>query len=227
MIWKKKKSTLLKRIFLRVLINMTPPLITIPNDFKDDKEDIAVDIVKRKTSASEVVFSEATVLLETFAYHKLMGPESSGRVRRIGPGITSNQLNAKHNCQSGTEPSNSSIVSLLLKEGDNVKENQRNNTPLAGQIENSTVLSDKCGAAHKSRLPHSDDQNTSMGENTNTSGYSKQPNIARRLNFDQIEQGVSKGLSLTSTPSPLSRELMCSRVINPSATTQVRVFFLI
>ncbi|KAJ8433973.1 hypothetical protein Cgig2_033771 [Carnegiea gigantea] len=33
-----------------------------------------------------------------------------------------------------------------------------------------------------------DDQNTSMGENTNTSGCSKQLNITRRLNFDQREQ---------------------------------------
>ncbi|KAJ8439074.1 hypothetical protein Cgig2_018468 [Carnegiea gigantea] len=78
--------------------------------------DIAVDIVKRKTGASEVVFSEATMPAETLAYHKLMGPESSGRVRGVGSGVTSNQLIANRNCQSGTEPSDSSIVSLLLKE---------------------------------------------------------------------------------------------------------------
>ena len=53
---------------------------------------------------------------ETFAYHKFMGPESSGRVRGVGSRVTSNQLNAKHNCQSRTEHSDSSIVSLLLKE---------------------------------------------------------------------------------------------------------------
>ena len=45
-----------------------------------------------------------------------MGPESSGRVRGVGSGVTSNQLIGKRNCQSGTEPSDSSIVSLLLKE---------------------------------------------------------------------------------------------------------------
>ncbi|KAJ8428015.1 hypothetical protein Cgig2_014913 [Carnegiea gigantea] len=269
---------------------------------------------KFMTGASEVVFSEATVPIETFTYHKLMGPESSWRVRGVGSGVTSTQLNAKHNCQSRIEPSDSSIVSLLLKEvqslrqevtylksqrtndGDDVEENQRNNTPLVGepirdsltatpilaknneeyikdpsQIENTTVLRDKGGAAHTSRSPHvlnqpnslqgvnkscitqigkkhisatnrmenstigmprphnflnqSYDQNTSMGENMNTSGCSNQSNIARRLNFDQREQGVSKHDRLTSTPSPLSRELMCSKVINPYATTQVPVFF--
>ncbi|KAJ8428047.1 hypothetical protein Cgig2_024099 [Carnegiea gigantea] len=176
----------------RVSINMNPSLITIPDDFKDDKEDITVNIVKRKMGASEVVFSEATVPVETFAHRKLMGPESSGRVRGVGSGVTSNQLNTKHNRQSGTKTSDSSIVCLLLKEGDDVEENQRTNTPLAGQIETFTVLRDKGGAAHTSRSPHIlnqlDNQNTSMGENTNISGCSKQLNIARRLNFDQREQ---------------------------------------
>ncbi|KAJ8420495.1 hypothetical protein Cgig2_027867 [Carnegiea gigantea] len=138
------------------------------------------------TGASEVVFSKDTVPAETFAYHKLMGPESSGRVRGVGSGVTSNQLIAKRNCQSGTEPSDSSIVSLLLKEvqslrqeGDDVEENQRNNTSLTGEpirdtsipvptlaknneayikdadrIENSTVLRDEGGAAHTSRWSH-------------------------------------------------------------------------
>ena len=78
--------------------------------------DIAVDIVQWKTGASEVVLSEATVTAETFGYHKLMGPESSGRVRGVGFGVTSNQVIAKRNCQSGTEPSDSSIVSILPKE---------------------------------------------------------------------------------------------------------------
>ncbi|KAJ8424882.1 hypothetical protein Cgig2_017974 [Carnegiea gigantea] len=243
-----------KNIFeSRVSINMNPSLINIPDNFKDDKEDIAVDIVKRKTGASEVVFSEAIVPIETFVYHKLMGPESSGRVRRVRYRVTSTQRNAKRNCQSRIEPSDSSI-------GDNVEENQKNNTPLvgepirdsliatptlaknnevyikdAGQIENTIVLMDKGGASHTSRSPHvlnqSYDQNTSMGENMNTSGCSNQSNIARRLNFDQREQlkriqGVSKGDRLTATPSPLSRELMCSKVINPYATTQAPVFFL-
>ena len=66
--------------------------------------------------ASKVVFSEATVSTETFAYRKLMGPINTGRDRGDGFRVTSNQLNAKSNCQSGTEPSNSSMVSLLLKE---------------------------------------------------------------------------------------------------------------
>jgi len=35
-----------------------------------------------------------------------------------------------------------------------------------------------------------DDQNTSMGENTNSSSCSKQPNIAQRLNFDLREQVI-------------------------------------
>ncbi|KAJ8435889.1 hypothetical protein Cgig2_010922 [Carnegiea gigantea] len=100
----------------RVSINMNPSLINIPNNFKDDKEDIVVDIVKQKTGASEVVFSKATVPIETVSYHKLMGPKSSGRVRGVGSGVTSTQLDAKHNCQSRIEPSDSSIVSLLLKE---------------------------------------------------------------------------------------------------------------
>ena len=51
---------------------------------------------------------------ETFAYRKLMGPESSGRVRGVGSRATSNQLHAKHSGQSGTK--SSGIVSLLLKE---------------------------------------------------------------------------------------------------------------
>ncbi|KAJ8438347.1 hypothetical protein Cgig2_015274 [Carnegiea gigantea] len=175
----------------RVSIDMNPSLINIPDDFKDDKEDKEgsyheLATKKFMTGASEVVFSEATVLAETFAYHKLMGPESSGRVRGVGSGVTSNQLIGKRNCQSGTEPSDSSIVSLLLKEvqslrqeGDDVEENQRNNTPLAGepmrdtlilvptsaknneayikgaaQIENTTVLRDKGGAAHTSSQIH-------------------------------------------------------------------------
>ncbi|KAJ8433720.1 hypothetical protein Cgig2_004349 [Carnegiea gigantea] len=146
----------------RVSINMSPSLINILHDFKDDKE----------TSASEVVFSKATVPVETFAYQKLMGLESSGRVRGVGFGVTSNQLNAKRNCQSRIEPLDSGM-------GDDVEKNQRNNTPLvgepirdtlttiptlaknneayikaAGQIKNASVLRDKDGAAHTSRAPH-------------------------------------------------------------------------
>ena len=71
-------------------------------------------LLKKKTGAPEVVFSEATMPAETFAYRKLMGPESSGRVKGVGSGITSNQLRAKHSGQSGTE--SSGIMSLLLKE---------------------------------------------------------------------------------------------------------------
>ncbi|KAJ8435657.1 hypothetical protein Cgig2_015662 [Carnegiea gigantea] len=170
----------------RVSINMNLSLISIPDDFKDDKENIAVDVVKRKMGALEVVFSEATILAETFACHKLMGPGSSARVRGVRFGVTSNQVNGKRNCQSGTEPSDSSIVSLLLtdvqslrQEGDDVEENQRSNTPSAGkpkrdtlttmpilaknneayikgasQIDNTTVLRDKGGAAHTSTLSH-------------------------------------------------------------------------
>ncbi|KAJ8424710.1 hypothetical protein Cgig2_025459 [Carnegiea gigantea] len=150
----------------RVSINTNLFLINIPHDFKDDKD-----------GCFRSGISEATVPAETFAYHKLMGPES-----------------------------------------DDIKENQRNNTPLAseplrdtsittptsaknneayikdvGQIENTTILRDKGGAAHTFRWSHvpnqSGDQNTSMGENTNASaGCSNQSNIARRLNFDQREQ---------------------------------------
>ncbi|KAJ8422360.1 hypothetical protein Cgig2_033888 [Carnegiea gigantea] len=134
----------------RVSINMNPSLINIPDDFKDDKEEKEHQrepgplewfmethqdkegsyhepaTKKFVMAASEVVFSEATVPAETFAYHKLMGPESSGRVRGVEYGVTSNQLIAKRNCQSGTEPSDSSI-------GDDVEENQRNNTSLTGE----------------------------------------------------------------------------------------------
>ncbi|KAJ8436268.1 LOW QUALITY PROTEIN: hypothetical protein Cgig2_011540 [Carnegiea gigantea] len=160
-----------------VSINMSPCLITILDDFKDDKEslgervrgftyslrcryvkeditkgalynlekhkclssiggqmwDITVNIVEQKTGASDVVFSEATLLPKTFSYRKLIGRESGGRVRGVGLGLASNQLNAKRNCQIGTEPLDSSIASLLLKAGDNVEENQRNNTLLAGE----------------------------------------------------------------------------------------------
>ena len=63
-----------------------------------------------------MVFSEAIVSIETFAYHKLMGPESSGRVRGVGYAVTSTHVNAERNCQRRIEPSDSSIVSLLLKE---------------------------------------------------------------------------------------------------------------
>ncbi|KAJ8437650.1 hypothetical protein Cgig2_028588 [Carnegiea gigantea] len=73
-----------------------------------------------------------------------------------------------------------------------------------------------------------------MGENMNTSGCSNQSNITRRLNFDQREQlkciqGVSKGDRLTSTPSPLSRELMCSKlyVVPASAATIVALLLRI
>ncbi|KAJ8422757.1 hypothetical protein Cgig2_023378 [Carnegiea gigantea] len=138
---KEEVETVGENIFeSRVLINMNPSLITIPDDFKDDKElliidwrlasnmtsrglcfDITVDIIKRKTVASEVVFSEAIVLAETFAYHKLIGHESGGSVRRVGSRVTSNQLNAKCYCQSRTEPLDCSIVSLILKEVDDVE----------------------------------------------------------------------------------------------------------
>ncbi|KAJ8441284.1 hypothetical protein Cgig2_013699 [Carnegiea gigantea] len=134
----------------RVSINMNPSLINIPDDFKDDKEEKEHQrepgplewfmethqdkegsyhepaTKKFVTGASKVVFSEATVPAETLAYHKLMGPESSGRVRGVGSGVTSNQLIANRNCQSGTEPLDSSI-------GDDVEENQRNNTFLTGE----------------------------------------------------------------------------------------------
>ncbi|KAJ8427761.1 hypothetical protein Cgig2_024305 [Carnegiea gigantea] len=181
--------------------------------------DIAVDIVKRKKSASKVVFSEATVPIETFAYHKLMGPESSGR-------------------------------------GDDVEENQRNNTPLVGepirdsleatptlaknnevyikdggQIENTTVLRDKGGAAHTSRSPHVLNQPNSLqgvnkscttqigkkhisatnGMETSTIGMPRRHNFVNQL---KCIQGVSKGDRLTSTPSPLSRELMSSKLFD-------------
>ncbi|KAJ8424093.1 hypothetical protein Cgig2_001541 [Carnegiea gigantea] len=113
---------------------------------------------KFMTGASKVLFSKATVPAKTFAYHKLVEPETSGRVRGVGPGVTSNQLNAKRNCQRGIEPPDSSIVSQQK--------------PSLGGKENIQL----------------DYQNTSMGEYTNTSGFSKQLNIARRLNFDQRGQ---------------------------------------
>ena len=45
-----------------------------------------------------MLFSEAIGSAETFAYCKLMGLESSGRIRGVGAGVASNQLNAKRNC---------------------------------------------------------------------------------------------------------------------------------
>lgn len=62
-----------------------------------------------------MVFFEATVSAETYNYRKLMGPESSGRVRRVGFGVTFNQLHAKSNYQSGIIPSDSTVVNLMLK----------------------------------------------------------------------------------------------------------------
>ncbi|KAJ8422326.1 hypothetical protein Cgig2_011618 [Carnegiea gigantea] len=214
---------------LRVSINMNSSLITIPDDFKDDKEthrhkegsyhesatkkfmDIVIDIVKRKMGASEVVFSEAIVPAETFTYHKLMGPESSGRIKGVRSRVTSNQLNAKCNCQRGTKPSDSSIVSLLLKEvrslcqeGDDVEENQRNNTPLAAknneayikdisQIENSTVLRNKGGAAHASRSPHVSQQRQSVGGKENI-----QSNSLQGVNKSYTSQIGKKHISVTN-----------------------------
>ncbi|KAJ8429242.1 hypothetical protein Cgig2_026278 [Carnegiea gigantea] len=170
--------------------------------------DIAIDIVKRKTGASELVFSEAIVLIETFAYHKLMAPESSGRSDDV-------EENRRNNTPLVGEPIRDSLTAMPT-----LAKNNEVYIKDASQIENTTVLRYKGGAAHTSRSPHvlnqSYDQNTSMGENMNTSGCSNQSNIAQRLNFDQRErlkciQGVSKGDRLTSTPSPLSRELMCSK----------------
>ncbi|KAJ8435545.1 hypothetical protein Cgig2_034116 [Carnegiea gigantea] len=113
-------------------------------------------------ATSEVVFFEATVPAEIFAYHKFMGPKNSRRVGGVGFGITSINL----------------TPNIIIK-GDDVEENQRTTTPLAGehirdtlattptlaknnevyikdagQIENSTVLRDKSRATHTSRLPH-------------------------------------------------------------------------
>ncbi|KAJ8430159.1 hypothetical protein Cgig2_005521 [Carnegiea gigantea] len=228
----------------RVSIDMNPSLITTPDDFKDDKEgkfllpdevqvnqkilksvgerDVAVDIVKRKTGASEVVFSEATVPAETFAYHKLTGPESSGRGD-----------NAEENQRTNT-PLASEHIRNTLETMPTLAKNNEVPVKDACQIENPIVVRDKGGAAHTSRSPQVqnqpnlleginkssttqiskkhigatngmenstigmpqpcnhvnqvDAQNTSMGENTNTSSCSKQLNIARRLNFDQREQ---------------------------------------
>ncbi|KAJ8434224.1 hypothetical protein Cgig2_005903 [Carnegiea gigantea] len=119
------------------------------------------------TGASEVGFSKATVPAETFTYHKLMGPKSSLRVRGVGFGVTSNQLNAKRNCQSRIEPSDSSIMSLLLKEGDDAEENQRSDTPLVGEPirdnlttmptlakNNEAYIKDAGGASPTLRFPH-------------------------------------------------------------------------
>ncbi|KAJ8430686.1 hypothetical protein Cgig2_024551 [Carnegiea gigantea] len=88
-------------------------------------QDIATDIVKRKTGALEVAFSEAILSTETFGYHKLMGPESGRR-------------------------------------GDDVEDNQKNNTLLAGEIENCTALRDKGGAAHALTSPHVLEQPNSL-----------------------------------------------------------------
>ncbi|KAJ8428929.1 hypothetical protein Cgig2_001020 [Carnegiea gigantea] len=126
----------------RVSINMNPSLINILDNFKDDKEDIDVDIVKRKTGASEVVFSEATVPIETFAYHKLMGPESSGR----GDDVEENQTN------------NTPLVGEIIRDSLTATATLAKNNEVyikdTGQIENTTVLGDKGGAAHTSRSPH-------------------------------------------------------------------------
>ncbi|KAJ8438197.1 hypothetical protein Cgig2_001915 [Carnegiea gigantea] len=91
---------------------------------------------------------EVETVKENIFESRLMGPESSGMVKGVGSGVTSNHLNAKRKCQSGTEPSDSEIVSLLLKE------NREAYIKDTGQIENSTILRDNGGAIHTSRSLH-------------------------------------------------------------------------
>ena len=88
-----------------------------------------------------MVFSKDTVPAETFAYHKLMGPESNGRVRGVGHGVTTNQLQANCNCESGVGASKSSIVSMLQKEVQSLckevsylKSQQSNDVPVLSQV---------------------------------------------------------------------------------------------
>ncbi|KAJ8432110.1 hypothetical protein Cgig2_010234 [Carnegiea gigantea] len=85
--------------------------------------DTALGIVKQKTGASNVVFSETTVQAETFTYRKLMRPKSGGRFRGVGYGVTSDQLRGKRICQNGIGASNTIIASELLKETVVVEEN--------------------------------------------------------------------------------------------------------
>jgi len=65
---------------------------------------------------------EATVPANTFVYRKLMGLESSWRIRGVGFAVTSNELHAEHNCQSGTEHLDYNVLSLLLKEVQSLNE---------------------------------------------------------------------------------------------------------
>ena len=61
-------------------------------------------------------FSKATVAAETHAYHKLMGPETNGKVRGVGNGVALGKLRGRRICQSGMRTSDSNMMGLLLKE---------------------------------------------------------------------------------------------------------------
>ncbi|KAJ8441791.1 hypothetical protein Cgig2_009037 [Carnegiea gigantea] len=127
-------------------------------------------------------------------------------------------------------------------DGDDVEENQRNTTPLAGepirdtltsmptlaknnevyvkdvgQIKNTAILRGKGGAAHTSRPPYALNQaNSLQGVNKSciTQVGKKHIGMSRPYNLvNHVKhiQGLNKGLRLTSKPSPILRELMCSQ----------------
>ncbi|KAJ8446989.1 hypothetical protein Cgig2_006617 [Carnegiea gigantea] len=73
-------------------------------------------IVLLASGSSEVEFSEATIPTETYAYRKLMGPESGDRIRGVGNGVAPSKFCSKFGFQSGIRTSKSSMISMLLKE---------------------------------------------------------------------------------------------------------------
>ncbi|KAJ8429945.1 hypothetical protein Cgig2_032874 [Carnegiea gigantea] len=99
-----------------VWTNVNPPHISIPEDFKDDHEDSDFGIIKKKTSSSKVEFSKGTIPAKTYAYRKLMGPESNGRIRGVRNEMAPSEFHSKSSFQSGIRTLGSSMISVLLKE---------------------------------------------------------------------------------------------------------------
>ncbi|KAJ8426129.1 hypothetical protein Cgig2_000997 [Carnegiea gigantea] len=177
---------------LRVSIEMNSSLITIPDNYKDDREHDNVGDDQRDNTplASEHIrctLATVSALAKNYeTYIKDVVPNSIQGVNKS----SKTQIGKKHvGVTTGME-----YFTILGNES----VNQNIGMPQFHNFVNQV-----------------NDQKHIQGENTNTSGSSKQLSITQRRNFDPREplncvQGVSK---LTSMPSPLSREPNCSRVI--------------
>ncbi|KAJ8437726.1 hypothetical protein Cgig2_009440 [Carnegiea gigantea] len=156
------------RISVNMAYKLGPPeriMVPLNKLLQPIKMNTALGIVKQKTSASNMVFLETTVQVETFAYRKLMGPERSGRVRGVGYGVTSNQLDGKCIYQNGIGASNTTIVSDLLKEVDNQNVRVQDMTNVTG----SSNLKE-LNIAQRLNFDQVDEQNIRVGEKTDVIG---------------------------------------------------------